>query len=287
LTAPFAIENNRSLAVQEGPMEDVLGYEGRSVVVTGAASGMGAAAAQILVDLGAEVTGLDYKPVTVPVKTALEVDLRDRESIEKIASAIPAPVHAVFSCAGLPGPPFSGVDVMLVNFVGARQLIELLLPKMPEGSAVACIASAGGIGWQNNLENLMGLVQSGGFDEGKTWCEAHPDFTAGGMSYAVSKQAINAWVAWRAVDLIAKGIRLNCINPGPTETPMMPAFHESYTKQVVDAAMGAIGRYSKAEEQAWPLVFLNSPRMSYVTGEALFTDGGFFGAVQTGRHKFE
>lgn len=268
-------------------MEDVLGYEGLSVVVTGAASGMGAATAQILVDVGAEVTGLDYKPVSVPVKNTIEVDLRDPASIDKAASAISAPVHAVFSCAGLPGPPFSGVDVMLVNFVGARHLIESLVPKMPEGSAVACIASAGGIGWQNNLENLMPLIQSEGFDAGKSWCESHPDFVAGGMSYAVSKQAINAWVAWRAVDLIAKGIRLNCINPGPTATPMMPQFHESYSQKVVDMAMGAIGRYSTPEEQAWPMVFLNSPRMSYVTGETFFTDGGYFGAVQTGRHKFE
>jgi NAD(P)-dependent dehydrogenase (short-subunit alcohol dehydrogenase family) len=269
-------------------MGDVLGYEGRSVVVTGAASGMGAATAQILVDVGAEVTGIDFKPVSVPVKTALEADLRDRASIERAAEAIAAPVQAVFSCAGLPGAPFPDVDTMLVNFVGARHLIELLVPKMPEGSAVVCIASAGGLGWQNNLENIRGLVEAEGFDAGKAWVESHPEVIGtGGIVYAISKQVIQAWVAWRAVDFIAKGIRLNCINPGPTQTPMMPQFHDSYSKKVIEAAIGPIGRYSTPEEQAWPLVLLNSPRMSYVTGETLFTDGGFFGAVQTGRHKFE
>src|SRR5205085_7350759 len=125
-------------------MEDVLGYAGRSVVVTGAASGMGAATAQILVDLGAEVTALGVKPTSVPVKTGVEVDLRDPRGIDDAAAKISAPVHSVFSCAGLPGPPFSELDTTLVNFVGARHLIEALVPKMPEGSSVGMIASAAG-----------------------------------------------------------------------------------------------------------------------------------------------
>lgn len=59
-------------------MEDVLGYRDASVVVTGAASGMGAATAQVLVDLGAQVTAIDIKPTEVAVSRALVVDLRDR-----------------------------------------------------------------------------------------------------------------------------------------------------------------------------------------------------------------
>jgi NAD(P)-dependent dehydrogenase (short-subunit alcohol dehydrogenase family) len=82
---------------------------------------------------------------------------------------------------------------------------------------------------------------------------------------------------------MARGIRINCINPGPTDTPMMPAFHALATKELVDAAIGPIGRYSTPEEQGWPLVLLCSPRMSYVTGEVLWTDGGFAGAVTVGK----
>ena len=55
--------------------------------------------------------------------------------------------------------------------------------------------------------------------------------------------------------------------------------------EVVDSALGPIGRYSRPEEQGWPLVLMCSPRMSYVTGEVLWTDGGFFGAVATGRQQ--
>ena len=62
-------------------MNDVLGYEGKSVVVTGAASGMGEATARILVDLGADVTALDIKETTVSVARALTIDLRDRANI--------------------------------------------------------------------------------------------------------------------------------------------------------------------------------------------------------------
>jgi NAD(P)-dependent dehydrogenase (short-subunit alcohol dehydrogenase family) len=263
-------------------MDDVLGYAGRSAVVTGAASGMGAATAQILVDVGAEVTSVDIKPASVPVKTSLQVDLRDRDAISAAAEAIPGPVHAVFSCAGLPGPPFSPLDVMLVNYVGGRHLIELLVPKMPDGSAIAYIASNAGLGWEQQLGALMELVTTDGFDAGREWCATHPEVLTDN-SYAFSKQVINAWVAWRAASLIKQGIRLNCLNPGPTATPMMPFFEDAVGKELIQAFVGPSGRYSTAAEQAWPLVFLNSPRLSYVTGEAFHVDGGFLGAMVTGQ----
>jgi NAD(P)-dependent dehydrogenase (short-subunit alcohol dehydrogenase family) len=262
-------------------MDDALGYEGRRAVVTGAASGMGAATTQILLDLGAEVTGIDVKPIAAPVKASLEVDLRDEASIDAAVAAIEAPVDAVFSCAGLPGAPFSDLDVMLVNFVGARHLIESLVPKMPEGSAVAAIASNAGLGWQENMAVLGELLATEGFDAGKAWCEANPDNVAGG--YGPSKQTMNAWVAWRSFTLMEQGIRLNCLNPGPTDTPMMPQFESVVGAGFIDVFTQPINRRSTPEEQAWPLVALNSPRFSYVSGHHLFVDGGFFGGLQAGR----
>jgi NAD(P)-dependent dehydrogenase (short-subunit alcohol dehydrogenase family) len=264
-------------------MSDVLGYEGKRVVVTGAASGMGEATARVLVDLGAKVTAIDVNVSPVAVDQMLQTDLRSREAIDAAVAQIEAPVAAVFNCAGLPGPPFSDVDVMLVNFVGARHLIESLVPRMERGGAIAYISSAAGLGWQGNFANFAELVQSDDFDAGKKWVESHPE-VIGASAYATSKQVIMAWTAWRCVGLMKEhGIRLNCTAPGPTSTAMMPFFHESAGKAIVDAAQGPVGRYSTAEEQAWPLVFLNSPRSSYITGETLFTDGGFFGALQTGQ----
>ncbi|HVA42420.1 MAG TPA: SDR family oxidoreductase [Acidimicrobiales bacterium] len=268
-------------------MEDVLGYKGRRVVVTGSASGMGEATARLLLELGASVTGLDLRPTDIEGVTSIEVDLRQPDSIEAAAAAITAPIDGFFNCAGLPGPPFSDLDVMLVNFVGGRQLIETVVAKMSEGSAIAYVASAGGLGWQQQLATLMPLFQADGFEAGRRWCEDNAELIRNSSAYALSKQVINAWTTWRAFDLMKEhGVRLNCVNPGPTATAMMPYFHEANGKALVDAAQGPVGRYSTAEEQAWPLVFINSPRCSYVVGETFFTDGGFFAALQNGQLDF-
>jgi NAD(P)-dependent dehydrogenase (short-subunit alcohol dehydrogenase family) len=262
-------------------VEDVLGYAGKQVVVTGAASGMGAAAASLLVDLGAHVIGLDVQPTDVGVKTALLVDLRDKAAIDAAVATIDGPVAAVFSVAGLPGPPFSDLDTVTVNFIGARHLIDSLVPKLAPGAAIVCVASNAGLGWQQDLATYLPLITSAGFDEAVAWCEDNPAVIASG--YVPSKKATNAWVAWRGTQLIADGIRLNCTNPGPTDTAMMPAFEDFAGKEMIDAFVGPSGRRSTAEEQAWPMLFLNSPRSSYIAGEALHVDGGFLGAMVTGQ----
>lgn len=262
-------------------MEDVLGYESKRVVVTGASSGMGAAAAGLLVELGAEVIGLDVQPTELELAAFHLTDLRDRAAIDVAVESIGGGVDSVFSVAGLPGPPFSDLDTVLVNFIGSRHLIESLLPGMRTGAAIACVASNAGLGWQTKLAELLPLVACDGFDAGAEWCEANPDVIAGG--YAPSKQFLNAWVAWRGTQLSRQGIRLNCINPGPTDTAMMPAFEALAGKETIDAFVGPSGRRSRAEEQAWPLLFLNSPRSSYIAGEALHVDGGFLAAMVTGQ----
>ncbi len=262
-------------------MKDPLLYEAKRVVVTGCASGMGEAAAKILVDLGAHVIGLDVKPTAVAVQQFVQVDLRDKSSIDAAVVAIGSGIDSVFSIAGLPGPPFSDLDTMLVNFVGARHLIESLVPTMTPGASVICTASNGGMGWQQELETLIPLAATEGFDAGKQWCEDHPEVIASG--YAPSKKILNAWVAWRGAQLIETGIRLNCSNPGPTQTAMMPTFEEQSGKAIIDAFVGPSGRRSSAEEQAWPMVFMNSARSSYVAAEAIHVDGGFLGAMTTGQ----
>jgi NAD(P)-dependent dehydrogenase (short-subunit alcohol dehydrogenase family) len=265
-------------------IEDVLGYRDASVVITGAASGMGAAAAQVLVDLGAQVTALDIKPTEVPVSRFVEVDLRDPASIDAAVASIDGPINALFSCAGLPGPPFSELDTMKVNFVGARHLAEALVSKMPTGSSITAISSSAAVGWWDQMDTIGQLLATHSFDEAVQWLTDNEDKWSW-SGYLFSKWVVDAWVGFWYADLAELGIRINCINPGPTDTAMMPAFQDFATKEVVDQAVGPIGRYAQAEEQAWPLVMIGSPRSSYVAGEVLAVDGGFQGARYTGRHQ--
>jgi NAD(P)-dependent dehydrogenase (short-subunit alcohol dehydrogenase family) len=261
-------------------MDDVLQYAGKRVVLTGSASGMGAAAAEILTDLGAEVIGLDVQPTETNVKESILVDLRDEASIDAAVEAIGGPVDSVFSVAGLPGAPFSDLDTMLVNVFGAKHLIESLVPVIPEGGAVVCVASNAGLGWEDRLDRLLPPVQLEGFAAGKAWCEQNPKAILGG--YGPSKEMSNAWVAWRAPSLLTEhGIRLNLTNPGPTTTAMMPKFEDQVGAAMIDAFIGPGGRRSTAEEQAWAMVFLNSPRSSYVAGESFHVDAGFRAAMLT------
>ena len=265
-------------------MDDVLGYEGKHVVVTGAASGMGEQVARICHELGARVTGLDVKPVSTPVARSITLDLLNAASIDAVIAEMAGPVDSVFSCAGLPGPPFTDLQVATVNFIGARTLIEGLLDKMPEGASVSCIASGAGVGWQQELATFAPLLATETFADAVAWCEANTDiaFPVGG--YRMSKVVMNQYVATACLMFGERGVRINCLNPGPTATPMMPSFEETNGKDVIENALGVIHRYSQPEEQAWPMVCLNSPRFSYVTGEALWVDGGFLGMLSTGRH---
>ena len=100
----------------------------------------------------------------------------------------------------------------------------------------------------------------------------------------MSKVVVNQYVALACTRYGEQGVRINCLNPGPTATPMMPAFEDAAGKGTIENTLGVIHRYSQPEEQAWPMVCLNSPRFSYVTGEALWVDGGFLGMLSTGTH---
>jgi NAD(P)-dependent dehydrogenase (short-subunit alcohol dehydrogenase family) len=151
----------------------------------------------------------------------------------------------------------------------------LVIPHWEPGGAIACISSTAGGGWEQNVDRWLPLVQTDGFEAGKAWCEAHPDEIAGG--YGPSKQAMIIWTMYAAVDLAPRGIRLNCISPGPTDTPMMPDFPQA----IIAKYPIPLARHSRPEEQAYPLIFLNSRAASYITGENLITDGGTMGGVAT------
>jgi NAD(P)-dependent dehydrogenase (short-subunit alcohol dehydrogenase family) len=256
-------------------------YEGTRVIVAGGGgAGMGAGAVAELVRLGAEVHVIDLREPPVPVASYHATDLGDPDALAATVDAIGGEINALFNCAGLPGGKYSDLDVMTVNLLSARHLTELVTPRMPAGSAVASISSTAGAAWMANIAKWMPLVTTQGFAAGRGWLEAHPDEITGG--YAPSKEAIIVWTLWASFALADKGIRVNCISPGPTDTPMMPDFEAQVGKAFMDSFPIPLGRRSAPEEQAFPLIFLNSRAASYITGENLVTDGGTMGAIMTG-----
>jgi NAD(P)-dependent dehydrogenase (short-subunit alcohol dehydrogenase family) len=251
---------------------DAFRFDGKRAVVVGGATGMGAAAAEVVRDAGAEVVVLDRAPVSLDgVKTG-HLDLSDKASIDAAVEEVGGPVHALLSCAGVAdGTP--GIE--RINFVGHRRFIDRLLQRdaMPRGSAIGFISSAAGLGWEANLDELLDFLELTDFDEATAWCQEH-----GRASYTWTKQAVNAYVAREAMPLLQRGIRINAILPGPTNTPLAQAnaeqwlgFGADYRAEVgVDAATPL--------EQAYPLVFLCSDAAGGITGTTMITDAGFVGS---------
>src|SRR5688500_13855208 len=99
-------------------------FDGKRAVVVGGATGMGAATASLVRELGAEVVVMDYAEITLPGVKAISVNLADKASIDKAVDECGGPVDALFSCAGVadgtPGLP-------QVNFLGHRHLIDRML----------------------------------------------------------------------------------------------------------------------------------------------------------------
>jgi NAD(P)-dependent dehydrogenase (short-subunit alcohol dehydrogenase family) len=242
---------------------------------------MGAAAVEGLAELGAEIHVLDLKEPPIDVASHQSADLRDPDAVAAAVETIGGRIDALFNCAGLPGPPFPDLDVMLVNYAAPRHLASLVAPHMPDGGAICSISSTAGSAYLTTMEKWAPLVQTPDFASAKAWLEAHPDDIAG--AYAQSKEALILWTMWASHDFAARKIRLNCISPGPTDTPMMPAFESLAGASLIDLFAQGLGRRSTPAEQAWPMIFLNSDAASYVTGENLNTDGGTISAITTGK----
>jgi len=255
-------------------------YEGKRVVVAGCFSGMGEATARELVGLGAEVHGVDIKPSPVDLTSFTPVDLRDPASIDAAVASIGGEIDALFNCAGLP-QTFPALDVMKVNYIGMRYWTEQWLPRIRSGGAIATITSTAGMGYMAHEREIGELIALDGFAEAVRWVEDHVDLVGDG--YGFSKEVSTFWTMLMGSATIRHGVRINCIAPGPTETPMMSDFEEVASADIVDVFIQPINRRSKPIEQALPLIFLNSDAASFINGHVLNVDGGFVGGVMTGK----
>jgi NAD(P)-dependent dehydrogenase (short-subunit alcohol dehydrogenase family) len=265
-------------------MNDLLGYKGKNVVITGAASGMGQAAAQLLVAAGAHVYALDIAEISVEVAHRVQVDMKDQDSLDRALKALPGEVYALFNCAGVPNPPFSVEDAVLINFAGLRYLTEQLLPRIPAGGAIASIASTAGMGWKPNLARVREfLALDNQLESAAQWLREHRKSVPDG--YGFSKQCIIVYTMTKARDFAQRGIRINCIAPSPTDSGFMKKLtgEGQIPLEAVALFLPSNGRYAVGADMAGPLVLLNSALAGFISGNNLPVDFGYCAEVVMGQ----
>jgi NAD(P)-dependent dehydrogenase (short-subunit alcohol dehydrogenase family) len=251
--------------------------EGKTVVITGAASGQGRAGAILFAREGANLAlcdiddaGLDETAKLVAAEASVEI-LTQRRDIA-VTSEVAEFVAAVVERFGVIDVIYNNAGVMLrrsiedtteedwdrvhdINVKGPFFLVKYALPALRKSSSGAVI----------NVSSISGLLPP---REGNT-------------VYCSSKGAVMALTRAQARDLAPYGIRVNCLVPGPIDTPMPAGAFEKLPEDQRPAARAAavsrniIKRFGTAEEVAAVAVFLAGPAASYMTGAMIPVDGGW------------
>jgi NAD(P)-dependent dehydrogenase (short-subunit alcohol dehydrogenase family) len=262
-------------------MKDVLGYEGKTVVITGAASGMGAAAAHMLVDLGASVHALDIGDVSAPVQQSIKTDMKNKASIDAALSALPEKIDVLFNCAGVPHPPASWHDTVMINFVGLRHLTDELIPRIRKGGVIGSIASTAGMAYKSNLEIVRSCLALETFDAAEAWLQKEPDLKAD--PYGFSKQCIIVYTQSMAGELARREIRINCISPSPTQSDFMSKLTKEIPEEAITPFFPSNGRFAEPDEMGRALVMMGSDLACFVSGVNLPVDFGYCAEVAMGQ----
>jgi len=247
----------------------------KTVVVTGAASGIGAAAVDALLRAQATVLTLDVAPVTAPVTQAIGCDLGDQASIDVALELLPAHVDMLLNCAGVPnGGRFDAAQVMAINWLGLRHLTEAVLDRIPAGGSITHVASTAGRAWADNADQHQALMDASDFAAGQAWINSNLDVLGDGYSF--SKQAVQYYTLWRGLQVCADhDVRMNSLCPGVTNTQLSESFRRGVGDDIIDRAIAVAGRQAEPAEMAGALLFLADQRTaSYVNAINLNVDRG-------------
>jgi NAD(P)-dependent dehydrogenase (short-subunit alcohol dehydrogenase family) len=261
---------------------DNFGYTGKRAIVVGGASGIGAATVDVLLDLGAQVIVMDIAQPARPEAVFIRVDLREKLGIEAAVGQCGGPVDALVSCAGVADPT---PNLPTINFIGQRHLIEYALDSglLPHGSAIAMVSSAAGRDWREDVGPMVEYVTAPSFEAGQSWIESHPQFA----NYRGSKQAVNAYVARNAYGFGTKGVRINSLMPGLTDTPLARANADRFSGFASEYRAELGYDQATATEQALILAFLCSDAARRISGESILSENGHSMSMVTGSWKRE
>ncbi|MFQ3199610.1 MAG: NAD(P)-dependent dehydrogenase (short-subunit alcohol dehydrogenase family) [Zhongshania sp.] len=265
-------------------MDNILGYKNQNVVITGAASGMGAAATALLIEAGANVYALDIGDVTAPVTKALKVNIMDKASIDAALTELPDTIYSLFNCAGVPHPPTPVYETIMINFVGLRYLTEQLLPRICEGGAIISIASTAGMAWRVNLERVQEFLALDGFEAASDWLKAGNELGLQVDAYGFSKQCIIVYTMQMAGELAKHHKRINCIAPSPTDSAFMDSLATAgIGKDVTALFCPSNGDFATGADMGNAVVILNSKLAGFISGCNIPVDYGYVAEVTMGQ----
>lgn len=247
----------------------------RTYVVTGSASGIGAATAELLQERGFRVIGVDLAgaDVTADLSTA---DGRSR-AVAEVLAASGGSVDAVVAAAGIAAPkPLT----VAVNFFGVTDFLNALAPALASSDAPRAVVVSSMATLQPNSAELVDAMLAGDEQEalriGGALAEQGPE--AGYLNYPSSKRALSRWVRRESITpaWAGAGIPLNAVAPGTVITAMtrdLLATEEG--AQMVDSHVPMpLNYHSEAIVIARLLVWLTSEENTHVTGQTIYIDGG-------------
>lgn len=253
--------------------------QGKKVLITGVASGIGEETARVVRAQGATVIGVDVNPPQVEVDEFLRADLGDRAAIDQLLAQLPAGLDGLANIAGLP-PTRPAAQVLKVNLVGLKYLTLGLVSKMADGASIVNLASLAGIGWPHAVPAIQ-ASQSLDFAGVDAFCAAHQ--IEGARSYFFSKEALIAWTLQNRWTWRDRGIRMNAVSPGPVATPILKDFLETLGARAEEDAR-TMDRPGQARDIAPVVAFLLSDGSGWLRGVNLPVDGGMHSHILVQQH---
>ncbi len=240
------------------------------ILVTGAASGIGAATVAHLRGDGVDVIELDRTPREASA-TSIACDLADAPDICRAADAIDAPLDGVAHVAGIPGT-FAPEEILAVNFLGPRLLTERLEAKLRPGGALVYVSSLASHRCTWADADLAALVGAPSWE--RAVAEMAAKDTTGPQAYDLSKRLLAFTLPSIVRTFATRRVRANLVSPGPVETPILGDFRISMGEDRIAAAAHLVGRHARPEEIASAVAFLLGPHASWINGIDLVVDGG-------------
>lgn len=247
------------------------------VVVTGAASGIGAATVSALRRRGTEVIGVDR----TAADGILGCDLSDPAAITALADRLPERIGALANVAGVPGTA-DPATVLRVNVLAPKLLSRALLPRLADGAVIVNVASVAAMRNTADADALESLVAADTPADVAAWLTEHP--VAGPAAYDTSKRVLVDWTTRLAAALLGSGVRALSVSPGPVETPILDDFTTSMGQDSMDRSVATVGRHGRPDEIAAVVAFALSPEARWLNGIDIPVEGGLWAARAAAKH---